>query len=137
MRDIRDVASKTAENAARIAALIEIFTGGNAISFESMYSGIALASWHLREAQRFFGEINLPTEQENAVLLDGWLIVQAQKENTNSLPFRKVQQCGPNRIRSKELLDAAVQELVEAKRIVVCTNPKTIFINPALLAVKP
>ena len=136
-RDIRDVASKTAENAARIAALIEIFTGGNTIRYESMYSGIALASWHLQEAQRFFGEINLPAEQENAVLLDGWLIVQAQKENTNSLPFRKVQQCGPNRIRAKEVLDAALQELVDAKRVAICTNPKTIFINPALLAVKP
>lgn len=133
LRDVRDVASKTAENAARIAALIEIFTGGNVISFESMKAGITLAIWHLQEAQRFFGEINLPQEQENAVLLDGWLIAQAQKDNVNSLPFRKVQQCGPNRIRAKELLDAAMQELVEAKRIAICTNPKTIFINPALL----
>jgi putative DNA primase/helicase len=136
LRDVRDVASKTAENAARIAALIEIFTGGHVISCESMRAGIALAMWHLQEAQRFFGEINLPAEQENAVLLDGWLIAQAQKENTNSLPFRKLQQCGPNRIRSKELLDAALQELVDAKRVAICTNPKTVFINPALLAVK-
>lgn len=44
---VRDVASKSAEQAARIAGVIAGFAGEQSVSLESMRAGIALAQYHL------------------------------------------------------------------------------------------
>jgi putative DNA primase/helicase len=54
--DVRDVASKTADNAARLAALFHTFTGSiGPIDIEAMESGTRIALWHLLEGKRFLG----------------------------------------------------------------------------------
>ena len=60
--DVRDVASKTADNAARIAALFQIFEHGpgGAIGLEAFEGASRIAAWHLHEARRFYGELALP-----------------------------------------------------------------------------
>src|SRR4030095_1014276 len=58
--DVGDVASKTADNAARLAALFEIFEQQvGPVSPSAFDSASRIAAWHLHEARRFFGELAL------------------------------------------------------------------------------
>jgi putative DNA primase/helicase len=64
--DVRDVASKTADNAARLAALFHTFNGSiGAIDIEAMESAARVTAWHLTEARRFLGELAMPAELAN------------------------------------------------------------------------
>ncbi|NCB39990.1 MAG: DUF3987 domain-containing protein, partial [Erysipelotrichia bacterium] len=75
LTDVRDFASKSAEQATRLAALLEYFCTGNLeISAGMMKAGNTLAAWYLAEAQRYFSAINAPENERNAVLLETWLI---------------------------------------------------------------
>jgi putative DNA primase/helicase len=82
--DVRDVASKTADNAIRLAALFQIFEGtGGAVGLDCFESGSRIAAWHLNESRRFFGELALPVELANAARLDRWLIEYCKRERTH------------------------------------------------------
>ncbi|MBK6758041.1 MAG: DUF3987 domain-containing protein [Moraxellaceae bacterium] len=52
-KDIKDIASKSADNAARLAALFHVLEQGKAgtISAKNMQRGAVLAGWHLYEAR--------------------------------------------------------------------------------------
>ncbi len=134
--DVRDVASKTADNAARLATLFHVFTNGmgGAVDVESFEGASRIAAWHLSEARRFFGELALPEELANAVRLDAWLIEYGKRDLTHIIPRREAQRSGP--VRDKEALKHALQELDDLGRasLVVEGRRKDIFINPALLA---
>jgi putative DNA primase/helicase len=134
--DVRDVASKTADNAARIAALFHVFAHGinGAVDVDSFESASCIAAWHLSEARRFFGELDLPLDMANAARLDAWLIRQARQEPTHIISKRQVLQYGP--LRDDAVLMAALKELQELDRarLIQEGNRKIIKINPALLA---
>jgi putative DNA primase/helicase len=134
--DVRDVASKTADNAARLAALFHVFTHdmGDAVDVDSFESASQIAAWHLSEARRFFGELALPVELVNAARLDAWLIEYCKRERTHIIPRREAQRSGP--VRDKDALKQALQELDDLgrARLVVDGRRKDILINPALLA---
>ena len=124
--DIRDVASKVADNAARLAGLFQVFedgTGGT-MSSKSFQSASRIAAWHLNEARRFFGELALPEEIKNALLLNDWLLAYCRKEGVNTIPCRTVQQFGPNALRTKDKLNAALQELESQERLQVIKEGK-------------
>jgi putative DNA primase/helicase len=133
--DVRDVASKTADNAARLAAQFHVLTHGmgGSVSFDSFEGASQIAAWHLSEARRFFGELALPTEQANAVQLDNWLVKYAILMGVDNISRREAQRSGP--VRDKEALKQALQELDEFDRARLVTDGrrKDIFINPALL----
>lgn len=135
LADVRDVASKTADNAARLAALLHVVergTGGQ-IQADTMTAAARIAAWHLSEAQRFFGEIALPEQQADALRLERFLIDWCRREHTESVPRREAQRTGP--IRESGRLDAALAELGDANRarLIVVGKRKTITINPGLL----
>jgi putative DNA primase/helicase len=134
--DVRDVASKTADNAARLAALFHIFTHrmGGPVDKDSFDGASQIAAWHLSEARRFFAELALPVEQVKAVRLDAWLIEYANRKQVGFISRREAQRSGP--VRDKEALKQALQELDELSRarLVIDGRRKDIFINPALLA---
>jgi putative DNA primase/helicase len=134
--DVRDVASKTADNAARLAALFHGFTNsvGGAVDVDSFESASRIALWHLSEARRFFGELALPVELANAARLDTWLIDCAKRGRTHIIPRREAQRSGP--VRDKDALKNALHELVDLgrARLIVESRRKEILINPALLA---
>lgn len=134
--DVRDVASKTADNAARLAALFHVFTHGmnSAVDVDSFEGASQIAAWHLSEARRFFGELALPIELANAARLDAWLIEYCKRERTHIIPRREAQRSGP--VRDKDALKQALQELDDLgrARLVVDGRRKDILINPALLA---
>jgi putative DNA primase/helicase len=136
LHDVRDVASKIADNAARLAALFHIFEGASgAISLQAFTSARQIAEWHLYEARRFFGEIALPTELADAVRLDRWLLDHCRRQRSNIVARRDVQRTvTPAHLRQKMSLDQALRELVEAGRVVIIQKgrQKEIHVNPAL-----
>ncbi|MET0051576.1 MAG: DUF3987 domain-containing protein, partial [Candidatus Thiodiazotropha sp.] len=136
--DVRDVASKTADNAARIATLFQIFVhgSGGAVGLVAFEGASRIAAWHLHEARRFYGELALPEEQANAARLDRWLLDYCQRKKTNIIPRREVQRnVTPVHLRHKTALDSALDVLEEADRLqrVQDGRRKEIHINPALL----
>ena len=136
--DVRDVASKSADNAARLAALFQIFEQGmgGAVGLDAFESASRVAAWHLSEARRFFGELALPAELANAARLDSWLIEYCRREKTNGVPKNHILQHGPGSLRDKDSLNAALAELDELSRIRRVKEGKRamVEVNPALLA---
>lgn len=135
--DVRDVASKTADNAARLAALFHVFSGNiGPIDLDAMESGARIAAWHLTEARRFLGELAMPAELANPARLESWLLDYCKRENTDIVPTREVQRCGPGGLRDKASFKEAVTELTELGRVRLVQDGKKrmVQIHPALLA---
>jgi len=134
--DVRDVASKAADNAARLAALFHVFEcGGGTIGLESLEAASRVVAWHLNESHLFFGELALPPELANAARLDSWLLNYCQRERTHNIPARTVQQFGPHGLRQRAVIEATMRELEESgrARLVRKGRRKDIHVNPALL----
>lgn len=130
--DIRDVAAKSADNAARLAGLFERFVNndGVSVSQDSFQRAAKVAAWHLEEAKRFFGEIGLSQVVLDAVRLESWLIDFKHKEE---LSQRYTQRNGP--FRDKKRLDPALTELESLDRIKLVQEGKRklIKVNPMVL----
>lgn len=136
--DVRDVASKTADNAARLAALFHTFTGNiGPIDMDAMESAARVTLWHLTEAKRFLGELAMPAELVNPARLESWMLDYCRREQTDKVPTREVQQFGPGGLRDKATYSHAIKELAELgrARLVQDGRKRLIQINPALLAV--
>lgn len=132
--NVRDVASKSADNAARLAALFHVFEGGtDAISEDAFERASRVATWSLSESRRFFGELALPSEMLDAARLDKWLIEHCKRELTHCVSKRHTRQYGT--IREGTRLDAAIRELVSLDRIQIKQEGKqiSIWLNPALM----
>jgi putative DNA primase/helicase len=136
LHDVRDVASKSADNAARLAALFQVFEHGmGAIGVDSFERASRIVAWHLSEARRFFGELALPAELADAARLDSWLIEYCKRERTHMVGKNHVRQHGP--LRDGARLDTAIRELVALDRLRLVRDGKrlTIQVNPALVEV--
>jgi len=135
--DVRDVASKSADNAARLAALFQQFEHGmgGAVGLDSFERASRITAWHLSEARRFFGELALPAELADAARLDSWLIEHCRQERTHMVGKNHVRQHGP--LRDGGRLDTAIRELAELDRLRLEKDGKrlTIHLNPALVGV--
>lgn len=134
--DVRDVASKSADNAARLSTLFQVFehgTGG-AVGLDCFEGASRIAAWHLHESRRFFGELALPAELADAARLDTWLIEHCRRKSTLSVAKNYTRQHGP--LRDGKRLDAAIRELSDFERLKLDRVGKhwTIHLNPALVA---
>ena len=111
MDDVRDIASKTADNAARIAANFHVFEGeeGTKISEDTLDFAKCIALWHLYEAQRFFRELETSKEISDAQKFDKWLLSKCRNQNVSHQLRRNVQRSGP--VRDKNDLNRALTEL--------------------------
>ena len=137
--DVRDVASKTADNAARLAALFYAFTGSiGPIDIGAMESAARITAWHLSESRRFLSELAMPPELANSIRLDSWLLDYCQREQTNQVPTRVIQQfITPISLRAKEALTQAITELEALGRVRLVQDGKkrAVQIRPELLEV--
>jgi len=135
LHDVRDVASKVADNAARLAALFQVFehSMGSMVCVECFDSASRIVAWHLYEARRFFAELALPPELANAARLDAWLVEHCLRLGVLEVDKNYTRQRGT--LRDKQSLDAAIEELKALDRIrIVRTGRKSIIkVNPALL----
>ena len=137
LRDVRDVASKIADNAARMAALFHVFEDGpgDAVGVEHFQAAAQITEWHLNEARRFFGELALPGGVADAGRLEAWLIDRCQRNGLGHVPNMEIQQFGPRGLRGKAQIDeamAVLEELGRAQRLHEGKR-KFIAVNPALL----
>ncbi len=135
----RDIASKSADNAARLAGLFHLFNGGDdhdLIQSDTMAAAANLAGWYLHQAKRFFDEIAVPVDLSNALHLDNWLIRYCRNNHTDGIGKRDARQLAPNRLRSIQALEMALDTLNEHNRIRIITEGRKerIEINPQLLA---
>jgi len=138
LQDVRDVASKIADNAVRLAAGFQVFKNlySNVIELEALKSGCRIATWHLNESRRLFGELALPQELLNAVRLEKWLINECHSKKTDFITITRIQQYGPYKIRRNTQLEAAISELQALGRVRLQqknNNHKVIKVNPILL----
>jgi putative DNA primase/helicase len=137
--EIRDVASKSADNAVRLAALFQMFESNEAfeavtaISMDAFKRAALIAAWYLNESLRFFGELALPPELADAARLDSWLIEYCRRERTRLVGKRTAMQYSP--LRNKTRMDAAITELSDLDRLEVRKDGKrvTLAVNPLLL----
>ena len=138
MTETRDVASKAADNVARLAALFHLFEQGSPtgqIGAEHIASAATIVSWHLYEARRFLGEVAVPSHADDAIKLDAWLVSWCLQNGKTEVTTTEVLQRGPNAIRRKHALDAALHMLTQLYRVKILQsgNSRRIVINPALL----
>jgi len=136
--DVRDVASKAAENIARMAALFHVLEHGpaGAIGPESVMAAARVMLWHLNESRRFFGELALPRDLADAARLDDWLLDHCRREGTLTVATRAVQRYGPGSLRHRiGDIESAVSVLTELHRARLRTEGKRkdIEVNPALV----
>ena len=135
-RDLRDVASKAADNCARLAALFQYFEDHRAdrISTGYVMDAARIIRWHLSESLRFMGGFDQRSSPTK--LLDDWLIERCIENRSTDIAISDVMQYGPLSLRKKKMLYEAIEELELMSRIRIRSNgkKKVIEINPELLA---
>lgn len=72
MTDARDVASKAADNVARLAALFHLYQCDSEGDIKQTHveAAIDIVTWHLYEAKRFLNQIAVPENVSNAIKLE-------------------------------------------------------------------
>lgn len=106
---IKDFASKAAENAARLSALLHLFEGRESqmMSSECTERAIQIIHWHLLETRNLLDTQPQTYEHQDAIKLLNWIHEKALQETTP----RYLQQYGP--IREKPRRDKAIKTLIE------------------------
>jgi hypothetical protein len=141
LANVRDLASKAADNLARLAALFHIFEIGalGAIGVESVNAAAPIILWHLDQGRNYLGAFNLAPDVANSASLDRWLVETCQRQGTDRIGRRKVQQFGPAPLRDKAALSAALADLAENHRAreIRDGRQKVIVVNPVLLSGAP
>lgn len=141
---IKDVASKAAENAARLACCLHVFTtqGEKQIGEGTMEAACELMRWYLDEAVRFGRNVEVTEEMQNAELLEVWLVLR-QKEAVRakqdpSVTVNTIRQKGPNALRDKRRVDDALDLLKDHGRIRLTTFPgsksRYVIVAPQVIA---
>ncbi len=72
IRDIRDVAAKSAENVARLAALFRVpeHRPSGRIDVDTLTAAAAFITWHLNESRRLLCGLEMPAALSTAIRLD-------------------------------------------------------------------
>lgn len=122
---IRSFASKSGEQAFRIAAVLTTVEDPNAaeISVEHMKRGVILARYFLNETLRIFSGLAISQQMKNANALFEWLINhQNKQEISGGFTKRTLTQFGPNALRQPTVLQEAIKILVEHQYIDLDNN---------------
>lgn len=136
---IRDVASKAADNAARLACCLHVFSavGAPHIGRSTMLGACSLVRWYLDEAVRFARARDLTEEVRNAEILEEWIVREFKKRKGGDITVNDARQKGPGPIRLKRKLDDALDLLESHRRIVVWqptgTKKRFIAIAPQVM----
>lgn len=140
---IRDVASKAAENVARIACCLHVFTLPNhkLIGRKTMADACALMRWYLNEAVRFGRQAETTEELRNAELLEEWLIKKFKEATWTGQEFNMtvnmVRQKGPGPLRDRKRIDGAFELLQDHGRVRLLQYPGSkkqyVFIAPQVI----
>lgn len=132
--DVQDVASKAADNAARLAACLHAFCDHthsiSSIGVESMEAGTELMRWYLHEALRFCRQVAVPDSLRKAERLEEWLIGKLYS-GMALVPTREVKQFAPNELRGAASSEAfAVLEDHNRAKLITQGPKKFYCLNP-------
>lgn len=131
--DVQDVASKAADNAARLAACLHTFCdhmGMLVISAESMEAGAELMRWYLHEARRFCRQLAIPESLRKAERLEEWLIGKLYS-GMALVPTREAKQFAPSELRGAAGSEAfAVLEDHNHAKLITQGPKKFYCLNP-------
>lgn len=124
---IKDVASKAADNAARLACCFEVFQNGQSqqIGIEAIVAACQLMRWYLGEAVRFARAADAAPELADAQRLEEWLVREVRKRGRNGtdpvISVNEVRRKGPNSLRQarSRKLDDALELLADHHRVSV------------------
>lgn len=113
LESIRGYASKAAEQAARLAAVVALWgdMGTQEIAGAAMANGIELARFYLYEAARLSGVATVSVEVAKAEALRLWLLSASWDKSWVTL--REIVRNGPNRLRESPEAKKAALLLVE------------------------
>ncbi|WP_296942263.1 DUF3987 domain-containing protein [uncultured Massilia sp.] len=138
LRDVRDVASKIADNAARLAALFHVVAGATGdIDDNTMRNACRIARWHLNESRRLLNTPATPAASK-AKRLNDWLVTKFKQQDIVKMSFTDIQHNGPAGMRKKEDLNPVLDILVELGRVKMTVGaPRMVHVNPALLKEGP
>lgn len=127
---IKDFASKAAENTARLAALLHLFSGKNGqIESQETEQAIEIIRWHLCETRRIFFARPKSSQHADSIRLLEWI---HEKGFVLTTP-RFLQQYSP--IREKQRRDKALQMLIDHQYLAETKDDgKTVLsVNPRIL----
>ena len=128
-------ASKSAEQAARIAAVFTLFNEEEAleVGLEAMKQGISIAKWFLDESLRLTSHLTTTNAQRNGEILLEWL-KKHNAEDEKPLRVGELLQKAPRPIRKKIVRDDAVKMLADLGWIQVrkWRNSEVILLHPSI-----
>jgi hypothetical protein len=110
--EMRDVASKAGEQAARIAGVLTIVddrADAAAISADAMSRACKLISWYLTEALRLAEQYCVPQEVADAEKILNW----CRDRRLRRVSATALLQSGPGALRRKDRMDPAIEILLE------------------------
>ena len=147
LADVRDHASKIAENMARMAALFQIIQcQGTDIDIDSIEGAAKICLWHLQEFKRLFGDAQQMSEDySNARALEKWLREKTQSYYQHQHQHQQfwisktnIYRYAPPKLRHKIALDKALDILmVEGKIIQGMIENKMFFAIPQKIQLPP
>lgn len=114
--EVRAFASKSAEQAARIAAVLTLVADVDAaeVSGRTMEMAVTLANYYLREAARLLGASAISAETRQLHELLRWL----QQRKEEDFVISDIVQRGPNALRDTKLAKRLVASLLEHGAVV-------------------
>lgn len=139
--DVAEAASKSAEQAARISAILQYFEHGpSPINVVNAQRGVDIARAHLVQHKEMFGaKPEIEQDESDAVNLQRWLTKQCLRYGGMSR-FRRneILKLGPATLRSKARSEAALVWMVRDGRVRLEFSNKTTFVhlNPQFFPVQ-
>ncbi|ENC6658119.1 DUF3987 domain-containing protein [Aeromonas hydrophila] len=130
LREYRDYASKQLEHVARIAGVLEAFVTGNVVVSErTMHTAIKLASYYLDSFIHLMADDALPEDMEDMVQLETWLQNNHWRFDFRGIPKNYLLKYGPNRLRSRERLNRALDNLLIKGKVSSYKQGRTTYVN--------
>jgi hypothetical protein len=113
---MKDIAGKAAEQAGRIAGVLQMVEDVHAGFIESgpMERACQLVEWHMQEASRMARDALIPPATRDAVSLLGWL----HRKRRETVSVATLQKDGPGVLRRKMRLDPALAVLEEHRWLI-------------------
>ncbi|MBB4857178.1 hypothetical protein HNO88_000485 [Novosphingobium chloroacetimidivorans] len=120
LAEVSDLASKMAQHALRLAAVISYYQSGEntareGISADAMTAGIALGEFYLSEALRLFNAGAVDAASDNAQVLIEFI----RKERLEKVGKRWLSQNAPKNVRPHTVLKQALELAVDAGHLVL------------------
>jgi hypothetical protein len=124
---IQEMASKAAENAARIACCLHVFAAQGdqtTVGPESMLAATDLMKWYLEEALRVLDQTILSKAVLDAEALEEWLAERILKRLQPTVQLIEICQKGPPGTRLAKERDAALEVLDSHNRVLFLKSAK-------------